>query len=694
MTFQYPTWYLVFCALLGLAFAATLYYKDKTFRQQSVWLGRALAVLRWLSVTLLAVLLLSPLLKSVITEVKKPVVLIAQDHSESINMGLRDSAKYRNDIQNLAQALGNQYEIHTYSFGDNVREGANFAYKDKLTNISAVFKTAYDLYSTQNLGAIILATDGIYNEGSNPTYNAAKLNVPVFSIALGDTTPKKDVVVKRVLHNNIAYLGDKFNIQIDVTATNCSGANTPLSISRIDAAGNASTVQNAAISVDKNNFFATREVTLEASQAGVQRFRVAVGAINGEVSTANNVKEIFIEVLDARTKILLLANAPHPDIAALQSAISGNKNYDVKIGYVNDLKVNIQDFDFVVLHQVPSLSNGADAILNNLKSRRTPHLFIVGSQSDVRKVSAAQSLININANPQQLNDVQAIVNNGFNLFTLDNSLSGVAQFPPLSTPFGEFKELTGGQVLLYQRIGKVETKYPLLIMGEANGARVGVVSGEGIWKWRLFDFLQHQNHQLFDGLFSKIIQYLSVKEDKRKFRVTLEKNLYNENEPIYFVAELYNNSYELVNEPEARMVVTDGTGKQFNFNFNKNGKSYSLSAGVLAVGNYNYRASVTYAGQEYTAEGKFSVQPIQLELFETTADHSSLRAMALQSGGEVVGESEINKISELLKNKNAIKPIMYATNKTESVINLKWIFGLLVLLLSVEWFLRKYFGGY
>lgn len=694
MTFQYPAWYLVFCVLLGFAFAATLYYKDKTFRQQSVWLARLLAALRWLSVTLLAALLLSPLLKSVITEVKKPVVLIAQDQSESISVGLRDSTKYRNDLQNLAQVLENQYEVHTYAFGDKVREGANFVYKDKLTNISDVFKTAYDLYSTQNLGAVILATDGIYNEGANPTYNAAKLNAPIFSIALGDTTPKKDVVVKRVLHNNIAYLGDKFNIQVDVTATNCSGANTPLSISRIDAAGNPSTVQNAAISIDKNNFFATREVTLEATQAGVQRFRVAVGAVSGEVSTANNVKEIFVEVLDARTKILLLANAPHPDIAALQNAISGNKNYDVKIGYINDLKVNVQDFDFVVLHQVPSLSNGADAILNNLKTKRTPHLFIVGSQSDVRKVSAAQSLININANPQQLNDVQAIINNGFNLFTLENTLSGVAQFPPLSTPFGEFKELTGGQVLLYQRIGKVETKYPLLTVGESNGVRVGIVSGEGIWKWRLFDFLQHQNHQLFDGLFSKIIQYLSVKEDKRKFRVTLEKNLFNENEPINFVAELYNNSYELVNEPEARMVVTDGAGKQFNFNFNKNNKSYSLSAGVLAVGNYTYRAAVNYAGQEYTAEGKFSVQPIQLELFETTADHSTLRAMALQSGGEVVNESETNKIAELIKNKNTIKPIMYATNKTESVINLKWIFGLLVLLLSVEWFLRKYFGGY
>jgi hypothetical protein len=41
-----------------------------------------------------------------------------------------------------------------------------------------------------------------------------------------------------------------------------------------------------------------------------------------------------------------------------------------------------------------------------------------------------------------------------------------------------------------------------------------------------------------------------------------------------------------------------------------------------------------------------------------------------------------------------LKPVMYTTQKTENALNLKWIFGILILLLAAEWFMRRYFGGY
>ncbi len=689
MTFQYPIWYLLFCLLLGGVGAGLLYWGDKTFKEKSTWLHRLLAILRGLALSLIAALLLSPMLKTTIEEIKKPIIVVAQDQSESIGT-IGDSVKYRSEINALIEKLGDKYDVQTYSFGDRVREGIDFSYKDKVSNIADVLKSTYDLYSTQNLGAVILATDGIYNAGANPIYPAAKLNAPVFSIALGDTTPKKDVVLKRVLHNNIAYLGDKFNIQIDLAANNCAGATTNVNIAKINA-GNATNLQNANVTIDKNSFFTTKEITIEASQVGVQQFRVTASAVAGEQTTLNNTKDIFIEVLDARTKIVLLANAPHPDLAALSTAISTNKNYNVKIQYANEGAPI--DADFVILHQLPSMTNGIDNIMATLNQKRTPRLFVVGTQSDVRKVSAQQSMVSLNANVNQTNDVQAILNPNFSLFTLEKDWAGVAQFPPLLSPFGDYKEITGGQTLLYQKIGKVDTKYPLLTLGESNNIRTGILTAEGIWKWRMFDFLQHQNQTLFDGLMSKTIQYLSVKEDKRKFRVSLEKNIFNENEPINMVAELYNNSYELVNDADARLVLTDEKSKQFNFNFNKSGRSYALALGILPVGTYNYRAAVNQNGQELTADGKFTVQPIQLELFETTANHSALYAMAQQSGGAVV-TSNIAQLADMIQAKNTIKPVLYVTNKTQSVINLKWIFGLLLLLLAAEWFIRRYWGSY
>lgn len=84
LTFQYPTWYLLLCIALGLGYAFTLYFRDKTFAEQHPQLHKLLGVLRFLAVTILAFLLMEPLLKSLLTETKKPVVVLAQDESESV----------------------------------------------------------------------------------------------------------------------------------------------------------------------------------------------------------------------------------------------------------------------------------------------------------------------------------------------------------------------------------------------------------------------------------------------------------------------------------------------------------------------------------------------------------------------------------------------------------------------------------
>ena len=693
LNFQYPTWYFLFCALLGAIFAATLYFRNTTFREQSPQLNKILGVLRFLSGTLIAALLLSPLLKSTVTDIRKSVVVLAQDVSESIGVAVKDTPQYKSNFEQLATRLQEKYDVKTYSFGEKVREGVDFSFKDKLTNASDLMKNVYDLYANQNLGAVVIATDGIYNEGSNPLYAAAKLNAPVYTIALGDTTPKKDLVVKRVFHNNIAYLGDKFTIQIDVAATNCAGGASSLTVAKLDASGNASVVSNMPISINKNDFFTTKEVTLDATQAGIMRFRVSLTTLSGEVSTVNNTKEIFIEVLDARTKILLLGNAPHPDIAALSEAVSVNKNYTLTVAYADDLKINPADFDFVVLHNLPSVSQPLDAILNNLNAKKIPRLFIVGAQSDGRKLTSQQSMMSINADGKNVNDVQAALNSSFNLFTLEDNYRQIPNFNPIVAPFGDFREIGGGQVLFYQKIGKVDTKYPLIMLGESNGIRTGIITAEGLWKWRLFDFAQHQNHDIFDGLMAKICTYLSVKEDKRKFRAATDKNMYRENEPVQFSSEIYNNSYELINEADVRVILTNGEGKQFPYTMNKSGRAYALNAGILPVGNYTYKATTSIGGQQLEASGAFSVQPIQLELYETTADHALLRALSNQLGGSMVRPQDMASLADSILAKN-LKPVMYTTQKTETAMNLKWIFGILISLLAAEWFLRRYFGGY
>ncbi|MCW5922664.1 MAG: hypothetical protein KIS77_09980 [Saprospiraceae bacterium] len=696
LTFQYPAWFLIFCALLGLGYAMLLYYRDTTFREQTPRLHLWLGIMRWLAVTILSALLLSPLLKSLLTETKRPVVVLAQDQSESIAAGLSGEAleQYKQNWQTLREDLSDDYEVRELAFGDAVREGVNFEFSDKVTNLSELLRGIYDLFGGQNLGAVVIASDGVYNEGSNPAYSDAQLSAPIYSVALGDTTPKKDLLVKRVFHNKIAYLGDKFTVQIDVAATNCAGQQTVLNVSKVEGEQTRA-LHSIPLSVVGSDFFTTKEVTLEADQPGVAQYRVSVATLPGEASTANNRKDIFIDVLDARQKILLLANGPHPDVSATRQTLEVNKNYQVTVGMAGDPGLDVTKYDFVVLHNLPSNTNEISGILRVLNDKRIPRLFIAGMQTNFTELAKEQGLVSMQSDGRQSDDVQGKVSSQFASFTLDSKvLTELPKFNPVTSAFGKFAATPQAQVLLWKRIGKIDTEQPLLAFGETNGIKTGIFLGEGLWRWRLFDYMQHQNHDIFDELVGKSVQYLSQKEDKRKFRVNLDKSIFNENESVMFGAELYNDNYELVNDPDVAMSIRNSDGKEFTYTFNKLGKAYSLNAGILPVGNYTFRALTNFNGQNLSYEGRFSVRPIELELFETTANHSVLRQLSAQYGGETVAPSELASIAAKIKANQTVKPVIYQTTKTNPLINLKWIFALLAGLLAAEWFLRRYFGSY
>lgn len=696
LSFQYPAWFLIFCVLLGLGYASLLYYRDTTFKEQAPRLHLWLGILRFLAVTILSALLLSPLLKSYFTETKKPIVVLAQDQSESSASDLKGEVldKYKQDWTSLKEALSESYEVHEIAFGDQVREGVDFNFTDKVSNLSELMRGVYDLYGGQNFGALVLASDGIYNEGSNPAYSDAPLSAPVYTVAMGDTTPKRDLSLKRVFHNKIAYLGDRFTIQIDLAATNLAGQQSLITVSKSTDSG-LKQLQSIPVSISGNDFFTTKEVVLDADQAGVVSYVISVAALPGEAGTSNNRREIFIDVLDARQKILLLANSPHPDLSALKTTLESNKNYQLFTHYINDPGLDIGKYDFVVLHNLPSATNDVSGLLNTMNDKRIPRLFIAGMQTNYTTLSKVQGLIGMQSNAAQSDEVQGRVSPQFAAFSLSPKVTEeLPRFNPMTSAFGNFGATAQAQVLLYKRIGKVDTDQPLLAVGETNGIKTGVLLGEGLWRWRLFDFLQHQNHEIFDELIGKTVQYLSLKEDKRKFRVTQDKNIFNENEAVSFGAELYNDNYELTNDADVAMSIRNRDGKEFTYTFNKLGKAYTLNAGILPVGPYTYKASTNFNGQALVYEGKFSVQPIELELFETTANHSVLRQLSAKFGGETVYPAQLASIADKIKANETVKPVIYQTTQTNPLINLKWIFALLALLLAGEWFLRRYFGAY
>lgn len=696
LALAFPLWYLILCIFLGLGYALFLYYREKQFSDQPFLLRLTLATLRGITTTLLAILLLSPVLKHYKKDVKQPLVIFGQDVSSSVmaTMSAEDSIAYVAAVQQLMDGFSDAFDVRMYKFGEEVRAWDSLQFTDKASDISAFLNYIEDHFADQNLGAVILSTDGLYNRGQNPIHSAGTLTFPVHAIAMGDTTIHPDQQIKSVFHNQIAYLSDRVAIQVDLQATRLSGKTAQLTIEKAGSPGSGA-LDSKTWRIEEDQWFETVEFIIGADQPGVNQYRLSLSGVAGESSYANNSKLIAIEVIDSRQKILLLGAIPHPDLTAIKAAIERHKNYEVTLDLLDKFSGKISEFDLVILHQLPSLRQGAGHIFNQLEEHHIPRLFVLGELSNLSSFNTVQDLLRIEGAQRNANDVQASVNQAFDFFTVDDNLTAAIEtFVPMQAPYGNYTVSPSANVFLYQRIGKVETEYPLLLFSTINTVKTGILAGEGYWRWRLYDYLVRQHHEMSQDVLQTSVQYLTIKEDKRRFRVSSNKVLYLENEEIDFSAELYNESFQLVTGPDIFLNVQDKEGNEYQFTFNRSGDTYRLHAGRFPVGRYYYQAHTDYDGQRMTAEGAFTVQAIQLEAFESTANHRLLHSISEATGGRVSYPDELASISDVILQNENIKPVLYQTLISRSVIHLKWIAFLLILLLCLEWFLRRYFGGY
>lgn len=683
----YSCLWLVFSLLLGLGYAFLLYRRKGSFSVES---QKWLFSIRALSVSLICFLLYAPFIKLTEKTVEKPVIIFAQDNSSSLALVRPkdfDLKVYSAQIEEIRKKLSADYEVRALTIGEEVKSGSHYSFNESITDITSLFRYINDRFANRNVGAVILATDGIYNRGGNPQYQATAINAPVFTIALGDTVPKKDLLISNINYNTIAYTGNDFQVEVSIEAFLCRGKSSRLTVS--DKTGR---LFEKSFSINSNEFRLTLPLTLRASSKGIHRFTVKLASVGEELSTQNNTEDFFVEILDGKQKIVILANSPHPDVSALKQSIEANKNYEVKVILNAGLNItDLKDADLLILHQIPSLTVPATQLLQ--AAAQKPLLFILGAQSNIAAFSASQNLLQISPGGS-LQEVTAGINSNFYTFVPDGKLLKEApDLGPLLAPSGAYRIKSPASILFSQQIGHLLTDRPLLLLSDAFERKVGILAGEGIWRWRLNDFRINGSHELVDGLLSKIVQYLAGKDDKRKFRTYPSATTFGENDHVFLNAELYNDAYELINTPDVSVVIKSARNRSYPFVFSRTGNTYILDAGTLPPGEYSFTAQTEPGNnKKLYSEGKFVVIQQQAELRQTTANHHLLYTLAKQSGGEMITPRELDRLSDMVRKNELVKTISYEDRKFEDLINLKWIFFIIVSLLTIEWFSRKLDG--
>ena len=64
----------------------------------------------------------------------------------------------------------------------------------------------------------------------------------------------------------------------------------------------------------------------------------------------------------------------------------------------------------------------------------------------------------------------------------------------------------------------------------------------------------------------------------------------------------------------------------------------------------------------------------------------------MQSGGQLFYKNQLDALEKAIDQNENIKPVIYKQNEVKELLNLKWIFFVILGLLSLEWFIRKWNG--
>jgi len=688
---EYTFWYIPLCLLAGLMYATILYYREtrNEFGKPLRWI---LAILRMIVISGIAFLLLNPLIRSVKKRTEKPVVLILQDNSESITLG-KDSMFYKSSYPELAdqftRMIQTDFAVRSFLFGEDLQDGPDIDFSAQQTNMGNAFDAIYNRYSHKNIGALVLLSDGINNMGLNPLYSDHNFHFPVYTVALGDTSLQRDIILSRVNFNRIAYLDNMFPLEINLTGKKCKGLSTILTIER-----NEKVLYRNSITFNSDNDFKTVQTTLDTEETGLQKYTIRLSSVNGEITLANNSLDIFIDVLEDKQKILLLADAPHPDISAIKQSVAENINYQLDDFLISEFNGSVNGYNLIIMHGVPSVRNNGTPVLQAINEKNIPALFILTKKTFLPVFNEQRTGLTVGTENLIYNEALPFLNRDFNLFSLsDKTMEAIHFFPPLVSPYGNLQLSPSAKPLFFQQIGSVVTKQPMWVFNQSMDKKTGMILGPGLWKWKIKEFSTTAAHDAFNDILNKTIQYLALKVDKSLFRVYGQNN-YAENDDIEFEAELYNELYELVNDKEISITITGSDGASFPFVFTKTSNSYFLNAGNFLADNYTYFAQVISGGKTFTEKGEFTVSTKKLENLNTMADHNLLYNLAQKHGGEMVYPGQMDELAEKIKNREDIKTITYYQKRFSELLNLPFLLGLIMLLLSAEWFIRKRAGGY
>jgi uncharacterized membrane protein len=278
------------------------------------------------------------------------VVPILVDTSESMNLAhgaqSRMSYVHRFIQQNrlLWEQLDRDNDVVFHTFGERLSEHATpwspaASLKippctDNATRIVGALEEIRDAYQDQDLGAIIILSDGIETEQSKSRRSLAhstqallaELGAPIFSFALPDDKHLKDVQLLDVAYNDFAFLSNSASLEATFGVFGYDEATSILTV-RLMNDGREISVQRMTVKPGQHVVELSFEFVPQS--LGKHIYTIVADPLNHEIYEPNNKKDLVVNVIRDKVRVLHIAGQPSWDARFLRNHLVEDPNVDL-----------------------------------------------------------------------------------------------------------------------------------------------------------------------------------------------------------------------------------------------------------------------------------------------------------------------------------------------------------------------------
>lgn len=629
------------------------------------------------------------------------------------------------------EALAEDLELRYYAFGETLRrlgtdEGGGLDPTFELiadqqgTSIADALEAVAKLERGTPLAGIVLFSDGLDISSRRVEETVRELGargIPVHTVPMGIADPD-DVSIRGVVMQDVAFTGDKVPVRVQLESMGYEKRSAELSV-LLDGRS----VARRNVTFTGGLQFEEIFFNVDVAEKGAVRIAVEIDPFTDEATAENNRVERSVRVVNERINVLCIEGSARWEFRYLRAMLKRDPRINATFiatraqpelaasssEYLEEFPEDREEafaYDLVILGDVDSGFFTTQALqrLEELVGERGGSLlmlcgprFAPGSYAG----TPVEPMLPVEFDAEGIwEDLDAGVHPVLTpegrsslVMTLEpdqdendlvwTRVAPLDRVPPLLTP------RAGATVLAELSDTRSRTqRYPLVSWQRYGTGKCMMIATDRLWLLRF-----KTGDKYHWRVWSQCVQFLTLSRlmgEHRRIRLETDRASYPVGQPVMLYANLLDQDYEPISQAAFEVEISDleGDGVADRVTLRPDASNPGLYEGYFTPRRAGgYRVEANPSDRPLSNVTEFRVTDDRPELANTSLQADRLGRIAELSGGERLGVLDLQRLPELVDR----SPHTMRVHTDHPLWSNVLVAAILVLLLGIEWILRRRF---